>query len=669
METFRTKCLVVRIAIFDDLGCSPCFSLIQTLVLKITAMNKVLERISLQLIVAFSLIALSHIVLASDDQRLLLLIEYISVDYPEAVQDGEIINTLEYEEMVEFSNQVDSLISNLSETDGKSLILTDSASLKLAIIAKKAPIEIRALTTRLTENLIDSYDILSFPTVTPKLERGQLLYAESCASCHGQSGLGAGQASMGLDPQPTNFRDKNRAFDRSIAGLYNAITMGVDGTSMLSFSHLSSADRWSLAFYVSNFSSISEGDKLELSNITSIRDLVSTTPRKAKEDWGTVGVRELAWLRQNPNSLFVEKANPISIADRSLAAALNAYRNGEVDHAYQLALNGYLEGYELIEATLATRDQSLATEIERGMLALRSDLKAGYRVEEIESRINSLRAKLLVAQREIDSQSLSFATAFISALVILVREGLEAILIVLALVMFVRKSDEASNVIHIHVGWISALLAGVATWWISSSMLQISGASRELTEGFAALSASVILLYVGFWMHNKSSAGHWQLYLETHAERVISSGAMWGMGGLAFVAVYREVFETVLFYQALWLQVTQEVKPAVIYGFAAGCFILVTVGFVMVKYAKKLPIKEFFRLSAILMFVLAFILAGKGMIALVEAGVLVSHQVPFLRVDALGIYPYLESLIVQLFILIIGLVYWLRTRSKAKEVI
>ena len=200
-------------------------------------------------------------------------------------------------------------------------------------------------------------------------------------------------------------------------------------------------------------------------------------------------------------------------------------------------------------------------------------------------------------------------------------------------------------------------------------MLKISGASRELTEGFAALSASAILLYVGFWMHNKSSAGNWQLYLKTHAERVVSSGALWGMGGLAFVAVYREVFETVLFYQALWLQVTQEVKPAVVYGFAAGCLVLVSVGFAMVKYAKKLPITEFFRLSAILMFILAFILAGKGMIALVEAGVLDSHPVPFLRVDALGIHPYLESLVVQLLILIIGLVYWLRTRSRTTEAI
>ena len=235
--------------------------------------------------------------------------------------------------------------------------------------------------------------------------------------------------------------------------------------------------------------------------------------------------------------------------------------------------------------------------------------------------------------------------------------------------MFIRKSDSSSGVVHIHLGWISALLAGVATSWISSSMLQISGASRELTEGFAALSASAILLYVGFWMHNKSSAGNWQLYLESHAERVLSSGALWGMGGLAFVAVYREVFETVLFYQALWLQVTQEIKPAVIYGFGVGCFLLMSIGFAMVKYAKKLPISEFFRLSAMLMFGLAFILAGKVMIALVEAGLLVSHPVPFLRVDALGVHPYLESLVVQLFILIIGLMYWLRTRSNTKETI
>jgi len=631
--------------------------------------EKLFARLTLQLLIAFSLTAFSQVSLAAENQRLLLLVEYISVDYPEAVQGGVIINDLEYQEMVEFSNQVYSLISDLPKADGKTQLLAESAALKSAIAAKESPREIRALTTQLVENLIQSYDVLSLPTVAPELDRGRTLYAESCISCHGPNGLGAGPASSGLDPQPTNFRDENRALDRSISGLYNAITLGVDGTSMLSFSHLSSADRWSLAFYVSNFSSTLDGDRIESHNITTIRSLVSKTPRNAKAEWGADGVKELAWIRQNPNSLFVEKANPILHAERQLAAALNAYRSGNVDHAYKLALNGYLEGYELIEATLATRDQSLAIEIERDMLALRADLTDGTPVEEIETKIGSLGDKLQIAQRVIDSQSLSFTTAFVSALVILLREGLEAILIVLALVMFVRKSDSSSGVVHIHLGWISALFAGVATWWISSSVLQISGASRELTEGLAALSASAILLYVGFWMHNKSSAENWQLYLESHAERVLSSGALWGMGGLAFVAVYREVFETVLFYQALWLQVTQEVKPAVIYGFAAGCFMLVTVGFVMVKYAKKLPIKEFFRLSAILMFILAFILAGKGMIALVEAGVLVSHPVPFLRVDALGIHPYLESLVLQLFILIIGLVYWLRTRSKAKEVI
>ena len=645
---------------------SKCYWILEALLLS-TALQKLLPQNRLRLFVAFCLVVFSHLALSTENQRLLLLAEYISVDYPDAVQDGMIINEAEYKEMVEFSNQVNVLISALPENNGKPLLLDDSNSLKLAILGKEEPKAIRALTTRLVENLIDFYNILSLPTAPPKLDRAQALYIGNCASCHGQSGMGAGPASTGLDPQPTNFSDENRALDRSISGLFNAITIGVDGTSMLSFSRLSTADRWTLAFYVSNFSSTLEAEKVEPRNITTIRDLVSTTPRNARAEWGDDGVKELVWLRQNPGSLFTEKPNPILHADRQLVAALDAYRSGNIDHAYQLALNGYLEGYELIEATLATRDQSLATEIEHDMLALRADLTAGSPVEKIETKISSLREKLQAAQQLIDSRSLSFATAFVSALVILLREGLEAILIVLALVMFVRKSDGSRGVVHIHLGWIGALLAGIATWWISSSMLKISGASRELTEGFAALAASVILLYVGFWMHNKSSAGNWQLYLETHAERVVSSGALWGMGGLAFVAVYREVFETVLFYQALWLQVTQEVKPAVVYGFAAGCVVLVSVGFAMVKYAKKLPITEFFRLSAILMFILAFILAGKGMIALVEAGVLISHPVPFLRIDALGIHPYLESLVVQLFILIIGLVYWLRTRSKTKE--
>jgi len=403
------------------------------------------------------------------------------------------------------------------------------------------------------------------------------------------------------------------------------------------------------------------------SYIDDIKVLVTTSPRFALENWGEAGIAEMSWYRRNPKALFITQSNPIQHTEKQLVAAFDAYRLGEVDKAYELSLDGYLEGFELIETILSTRDEVLTVEIAREMLTLRSDMASGLDVVEVEAKINTLREKLQIAQRLLDGDSLSFVTAFTSAFIILLREGLEAMLVVLALVTFVKRSDVPGGVVQIHLGWISALLAGVATWWISTSFIQISGASRELTEGIAALSASAILLYVGFWMHSKSNADGWRNYIETHANRVISSGALWGMSGLAFIAVYREVFETILFYQALWLQVSGPSKYAIIYGFTIGCLALVGGGYGIIRYVKKLPVSQFFAASAILMFVLAFILAGKGMIALQEAGVIVPHPVTFINIDFLGIHPYLESLSVQFGILLIGLGYWLKARSSVKE--
>src|SRR3546814_1762119 len=124
-----------------------------------------------------------------------------------------------------------------------------------------------------------------------------------------------------------------------------------------------------------------------------------------------------------------------------------------------------------------------------------------------------------------------------------------------------RISDWSSDVCssdlvlpYVHAGWIGALAAGGMTWAIATYVIGISGASRELTEGFGSLIAAVVLLSVGIWMHGKAQADQWQRYIREKLSRALSRQSAWFLFGLAFIVVYREVFETILFYAALWTQ-------------------------------------------------------------------------------------------------------------------
>lgn len=150
--------------------------------------------------------------------------------------------------------------------------------------------------------------------------------------------------------------------------------------------------------------------------------------------------------------------------------------------------------------------------------------------------------------------TLSNATLFSASLVILLREGLEALLVVIALVTVLVRTGRRDGLRYVHLGWVTALVGGVATWAAAQSLVSISGASREVMEGVAALLAAVVLLYVGIWMHSKTHAAQWQAYIQQHINSHLTAGTLWGLGLLAFIAVYREVFETVLFYQALLTQ-------------------------------------------------------------------------------------------------------------------
>src|SRR5215211_2935488 len=177
------------------------------------------------------------------------LLDYIAVDYREAVAGGRVINPLEYDEMVEFSSSVSAKLAVLPVKPERAKLIEDARALESAIIAKTEPGDVARRSKTLAAELLAAYPVPLAPAQAPDLARGAALYAQSCASCHGGKGEGPPPQFANLDPPPIAFADRERARERSVFGLYQVITQGLVGTAMQSFAALPEADRWALAFH------------------------------------------------------------------------------------------------------------------------------------------------------------------------------------------------------------------------------------------------------------------------------------------------------------------------------------------------------------------------------------------------------------------------------------
>ena len=603
---------------------------------------------------------------AGDLQQLLQLIDYVGVDYAEAVADGQVINPGEYQEMLDFSAGIQQLVAGLPVDDNRTLLQGQAGKLAEQIAGKAAPAEISAVTADMRLAVINGYQVTAIPRQPPDLKRGAVLYMEQCASCHGAAGDGLGALAAGMDPPPVNFLDHERYSQRTLYGLYNTITQGVTGTTMQSYHELSAADRWALAFYVGHLAAEQAAQAADTESLfidptvkplLNVQKLTVTTPAEAVSDYGEAGGQLMAWLRAHPERLF-DQQSPLVFSRHRLDDVLEAYRGGDSKLAYQQAVAAYLEGFELVEQGLNAVDPGLRVEIEQAMTGLRTRIRQGIPVTELEADIVAIKHQLELTGEILGGRSLSGIAAFTAAFFILLREGLEALLVVAALVAFLVKTEHRANVRYLHFGWIGALFAGLLTWWVSVSIVEISGASREITEGIAALVAASVLFYVGFWLHDKTTAAQWKAFIEKSMHRALSTGTLWGLAGLSFIAVYREVFETILFYQALWLQTDDTGRSMALGGFGAGAALLAVLAWIVFRFSMRLPLRQFFSISGLLMFVLALIFAGKGVAALQEAGYIHVSPVNMPRIDLLGIYPNLQGLLLQVALLLLAVFLW-----------
>ncbi len=601
------------------------------------------------------------------------LLDYIAVDYPEAVQGGQVVNPGEYEEMREFSATVATRLRELPAHVARDGLIAESGRLRDAIEARRPPAEIAALARGLGDRLIAAFPVPLAPSAAPDLALGARLFARDCAVCHGPNGDAAVPMAATLDPPPIDFTDRNRARERSLFALYQVIDQGLEGTAMTSFAHLPPDARWALAFQTGRYAYpdalAAEGRRLWerdaglRARIPDLETLVRLTPAALAGEIGEDrATAVIAYLRANPAAVTAPAlgTGQLDQARALLRLSVEAYRGGDRARSRELALAAYLDGFEPVEALLGARDAALVGRIEQAMGALRAAIGRNAPESEVEARAEAVRALFDEAEAAIAPENASAAATFLGAFTILLREGLEALLIVVAMITFLIRAERRDRLPWVHAGWIAALAAGLATWWAASRFITISGAGRELTEGFGALVAAAILVSVGIWMHGKAQAGAWQAYVRDRLDNALGRGSAVFLFGLAFLVVYREAFETILFFIALG---AQGKSGALIGGVAAAIAVLALIAWAMLRLGKKLPIATFFAFSAILIAVLAMVLAGKGMGALQEAGLVGVTLVPGVpRIDLIGLSPTVEALAAQFVTAALLVIGFVRTR-------
>ena len=342
--------------------------------------------------------------------------------------------------------------------------------------------------------------------------------------------------------------------------------------------------------------------------------------------------------------------NVVDEVQATLDQALQVYDRGEVEEAKKIVQEAYFGAYEAgqleqaIKFNISSQRNAL---IEEEFRQIRVLMTAEAPNSEVEQRMTGLVEMLRQDAAELGGASQSTFALFLSSFSIIVREGFEAILILGAIIAYLIKSGNRDKVKVIYQSTLAAIGASVLTAVAVKYIFQISGAGQEILEGVTMLIAVAVLFSVSFWLISKVEAQKWKNYIEGKIKASLNTGSTVALWSAAFLAVYREGAETVLFYQAL-LSGQAGGLSAIGLGFILGSLALVAI-FAVVRYGSiRLPLKPFFVATSVLLYYLAFVFAGQGMKELQEGGVFTSTQVAGVPViNFLGIYPTAETLSLQ----------------------
>lgn len=606
-------------------------------------------------------------------RRLASILDYVAGDYALAVRDGEVIDEAEYEEQSAFLADARRIAAELAKGVGGTLPdLDQRIGALLESVAKRAPVEeVAAAARALRRDVLDHHGLVLAPSTPPSLARGRELYAQHCALCHGETGAGDGPQAAGLEPPPTSFRDEEVMLGLSPVRAMNALTDGIEGTAMPPFSHLPAHDRWSLAFFVASLRHSEEAaargaggpSGLSLAELAEMNDgdlLAWLAERDVK---GSRAGEVLAHLRLR--APFATGDRPIARARELLREAERAHERGDRGAALDAVISAYLDGFEPVEAVLGARDPALVAETETAFLDLRERISRQAPTAEVAEHAADLQRLLARAESALEGPT-GGKMAFMASMTVVFREAVEAILLVFLLLGLVRRTGVPSDARLVHAGWIGAVVAGGVLWLAAQVALPMTGVSREVLEGVIALLAAVVLLYASHFVLARLDS---KRRVEAIRRRLTEAGSARRGAiffSLAFMAVFREAFEVVLFLQAILVE-SPGAGLAVLAGGAVGLLIPLLLFPLLRLSGRRLDAGRVLTATGAVLCALAVVLAGKGVRALQEAGWVGITFVGVPRVDWLGLFPSVETLAAQALAVaaIVAIAFWGTREPKA----
>jgi high-affinity iron transporter len=678
-------------------------------------LNKILPRAAARLTVIFGALALLASGAAGAQEgpakRLASIVGVAVEEYGKGIDaHGRMISDQEYDEAVSFlrdARDVAARLGGARAASARAVLDTIVA----AVAAKRPPAELDAIHKRFA-NALGAEGALDLPTRPIDLAAGRQLYEQRCASCHGMTGLGDGPQARSIDPAPPALGTRDAMHDVTPALMYRIVSVGIAGTPMTGWANVMTPDeRWSVVSYVNSLRAtrgqVAQGEGLyaqrcaachgmsglgdgtrgaSLSKLppeiasfawqaersdsqlaTVVRQGIAGTAMPPSRELDTTAVasvvaylRTLALRDQPTRAVVAGAANADSTGRRVLSLlddALAAARDGRRSDAGDRAFDAYL-AFEPLETPARARNPGLVSSMERHFADFKGAVKSGdMRAAE---RARDAVGAGMSGVVELTRPSPGGWGAFFESLLIILREGFEAILVIGAVVAFLVKTGHRDRLRSIWLGVALAVVASLATAVVLATTLRALPATRELIEGATMLIAVAVLFSVSYWLISKVEAAKWQQFIREKVTAALEHGGGRALAIVAFLAVYREGAETALFYQALFNDGSNTVFPIVmgiVVGFAALAVIFV--GFH--RFGVKLPLRPFFAVTSALLYYMAFVFMGKGIRELQEGNLIPITVIPFPSVEAMGIFPSVETLLAQLVLVVLFVFALLKT--------
>ena len=556
-------------------------------------------------------------------KRLSSIVGVAVEEYSKAVDEGgKLISKEEFDETYGFLTDARQVATRLSGYDAaRARAILDS--LLGAVGARKPPIAVRELHQRFLGSL-GTAGAMDLPKAPLDTAEGHSLHARSCASCHGMTGAGDGPTARTLNPPPPAIGVRRLTPDLTPTLAYNVISVGVRGTAMAGFAAtLTPQQRWNVISYIYAL----RGEKLTLPVV-----------------------------HRDATAIAGDTASPVILA--MLDSALDFARKGQTAEAGDRAFDAYI-AFEPLETPARAKKPGLIATMERHF----ADFKGSLKRNDIAGAKNSRDAIAdgLPSVVELTQQPSTNWEAFFQSFLIILREGFEAILVIGAVVAFLIKTGHRERLRSIWLGITLGLVASLATAVVLKTLLAAMPASREIVEATTMLAAVVVLFSVSYWLISKVEAAKWQKFIREKVSSALEHGGGKALAIVAFLAVYREGAETALFYQALFNEGPNVMLPLVL-GIVAGFGVLAVVFTLLYRYGVRIPMRPFFAVTSILLYYLAFVFMGKGIRELQEGNIMRITVIPGgPHVDAMGIYPSVETLTAQGILIVLLLFAMIKT--------